>query len=54
MSVADELQQQIDRFARNGRSMVIDLSQLDFVDSSGLRSSSRHRAIALPTDAPCG
>jgi anti-anti-sigma factor len=37
MSVADELQQQFDRFARDGRSIVLDLGQLDFIDSSGLK-----------------
>jgi anti-sigma B factor antagonist len=37
LSVASILQQQIDRFRTSGRTVVLDLSQLSFIDSSGLK-----------------
>jgi anti-sigma B factor antagonist len=37
LSVAPELQQQIDRFLTNGRTVLLDLSELSFIDSSGLK-----------------
>jgi anti-sigma B factor antagonist len=48
LATVPQLRQTIDAHARSGQTMVIDLRELDFVDSMGLAAlvRARHRAIA--------